>query len=336
MPWLRMLGVMQLAGIHHLTAVTADAPRNHAFYTRTLGMRLVKKTVNQDDVSAYHLFYADGDANPGTDLTFFDWPVPPERRGTRSIVRTGLRVAKAASLEWWRERFQQSGVAQDPILERDGRATLDFEDFEGQRLSLIVDGGKGPGVPWEKSPVPAEHQIRGLGPITLSVPQLAPTDAVLTGVLAMRRVREYQTGGRAGGSGGLASARKEGATVHVYEMGGGGPAAELHVAVEPQLTPGRQGAGSVHHVAFRTTQAEYRGWAERLEKMGMPSSGPVDRYYFQSLYFREPNGILFEIATDEPGFAADEPKATLGERLALPPFLEGRRREIEAGLKPLA
>jgi glyoxalase family protein len=326
---------MQLSGIHHLTAVTADATRNHAFYTRTLGMRLVKKTVNQDDVSAYHLFYADGRANPGTDLTFFDWPVPPERRGTRSIVRTGLRVANRRSLEWWSQRFEQSGVAHDAIIERDGRATLDLEDFEGQRLSLVVDDRTGAVYPWEKSPVPAEHQIRGLGPITLSVPQLGPTDKVLKDVLSMRRVREYQIGGRASGSGGLAGARKTDATVHVYEMGQGGAAAEVHVAVEPQLAPARQGAGSVHHVAFRTTVADYQAWAQRLETLGMQSSGPVNRYYFQSLYFREPNGILFEIATDEPGFGVDEPMNTLGERLALPPFLENRRAEIEAGLKPL-
>jgi glyoxalase family protein len=327
---------MQLSGIHHLTAVTADATRNHAFYTRTLGMRLVKKTVNQDDVSAYHLFYADGRANPGTDLTFFDWPVPPERRGTRSIVRTGLRVAGQRNLEWWKTRFEQAGIAHDAIVERDGRATLDFEDFEGQRLSLVVDDKRATGNPWDKSPVPFEHQIRGLGPITLSVPQLEPTDRVLREVLAMRRVREYEIGGRSSGSGGLAGARKTDAAVHVYEMGAGGPAAEVHVAVEPQLTPGRQGAGSVHHVAFRTTAADYKAWAERLEQLGMPTSGPVNRYYFQSLYFREPNGILFEIATDEPGFAVDEPMDTLGEQLALPPFLEGRRKEIEAGLKPLA
>ncbi|HEX2852630.1 MAG TPA: ring-cleaving dioxygenase [Opitutaceae bacterium] len=326
---------MQLSGIHHLTAVTADAPRNHAFYTRTLGMRLVKKSVNQDDVSAYHLFYADGQATPGSDLTFFDWPVPPERRGTRSIVRTGLRVARPENLEWWSKRFEQSGISQTAVAERDGRPTLDFEDFEGQRFSLVVDGGQGASHPWEKSPVPAEHQIRGLGPIVLSVPQLEPTDEVLKNVMNMRHVREYQIGGRSSGSGGLVAGKKIDTPVHVYAMGDGGPAAELHVAVEPGAPTARQGSGSVHHVAFRTTVKDYQAWAQRLGKLGMPSSGPVDRYYFQSLYFREPNGILFEIATDEPGFAVDEPMDTLGERLALPPFLESRRAAIEAGLKPL-
>ena len=314
---------MQLLGIHHLTAVTANASANHAFYTRTLGMRLVKKTVNQDDVSAYHLFYADGIAAPGTDLTFFDWPVPPERRGTNSVARTGLRVASESSLTWWAARFREQKVRHGDIIQHDGRGTLDFEDFEGQRFILVVDRApREPAHPWAKSPVPAEHQVLGLGPIILSVPALGPTDAVLTNVLQMRRVRDYSITG--------------GTTVHVYEMGEGGAAAELHVVLEPEMPRARQGAGSVHHVAFRTTVKDYAAWAERLVELGMRSSGPVNRFYFQSLYFREPNGLLFELATDEPGFTADEPLDQLGERLSLPPFLETRRREIEAGLKPLA
>ncbi|HWA86330.1 MAG TPA: ring-cleaving dioxygenase [Opitutus sp.] len=315
---------MQLSGIHHLTAITAQAPRNVAFYTRMLGLRLVKKSVNQDDVSAYHLFYADGRGSPGTDITFFDWPAARERRGTRSIVRTGMRVASEATLQWWQKRFAKEGVTHAPAAMRDGRLTLDFEDFEGQRLSLVVDAKPNDAPhPWEKSPVPAEHQILGLGPIALSVPDLAPTERVLTTVMNMRRVREYAGPGQSE------------AKVHVYEMGAGGPAAELHVAVEAAAASARPGAGGVHHVAFRTTKAEYQAWVDRTAQMGLHTSGPVDRYYFESLYFREPNGILFEIATDEPGFAADEPMETLGERLALPPFLESRRAEIEAGLKPL-
>ncbi|HEV2605540.1 MAG TPA: ring-cleaving dioxygenase [Microvirga sp.] len=312
---------MQLTGIHHLTAVTANASGNHRFYTETLGMRLVKKTVNQDDTSAYHLFYADALASPGSDLTFFDWPVGRERRGTHSIVGTGLRVAGEASLRWWAERLAAGGVSHGKIRERGGRLLLDFEDPEGQRLTLVDDGGAGDAHPWERSPVPAEHQIRGLGPITISVPDLAPTDAVLTRVMEMRHAREF---------------RHDSRTVHVYEMGAGGPAAELHVRVEPDLAPAQAGAGGVHHVAFRTPNEDtYRACAERLRNLRVPSSGPVDRFYFQSLYFREPNGILFEIATDGPGFATDEPLETLGEKLALPPFLEGRRAEIERRLKPL-
>jgi glyoxalase family protein len=323
---------MQLAGIHHLTAITADASRNLAFYTGTLGLRLVKKTVNQDDVSAYHLFYADGRGSPGTDLTFFDWPAAPERRGTRSIIRTGLRVGAADDLAWWEKRLHGLGVTRHRVHERDGRPTLDFEDFEGQRFSLVADGSAAPVHVWEKSPVPAAHQIRGLGPITISVPELAPTERVLAEVMGMRRVREYVQSADAEGGGAPAAPL----AVHVFEMGAGGAAAELHVAIAPGGAPARQGRGGVHHVAFRVpTFAEYEAWAQRLEEKGMPTSGPVNRFYFRSLYFREPGGVLFELATDEPGFSADEPIEKLGENLALPPFLESRRAEIEAGLKPL-
>ncbi len=311
---------MQLHGIHHLTAITSRARENHDFYTRTLGLRMVKKTVNQDDVSAYHLFYADGLASPGSDLTFFDWPLPREQRGSHSITQTGLRVNGEGALHWWVKRFDEQNILHSGLQERDGRKGVDFEDLEGQRFWLVNDAGTGNAHPWEKSPVPPDHQIRGLGPITLSVPKLGPTDAVLREVMGMRLVRHYEAGR---------------AVVAVYEMGPGGPAAELHVAEEPNLAPAMQGAGGVHHVAFRTTQSEYQAWAERLEEFRMPSSGPVNRFYFQSLYFREPNGILFEIATDEPGFTADEPLETLGEKLSLPPFLEPRRAQIEAGLKPL-
>lgn len=317
---------MQLLGIHHLTAVTADAPANHAFYTRTLGMRLVKRTVNQDDVGAYHLFYADGRATPGTDLTFFDWPMSPERPGTHSIVRTGMRVVDEASLRWWASHLDAHQVRRGEIEMRDGRATLHFEDPEGQRLALVVDDGPGATHhPWSASPVPADHQMRGLGPVTISVPEAEPTDRVLRELLGMRRVREY-----------VPAEAADDVTVQVYEMGEGGPAAELHVAVEPGRPPARLGAGGVHHVAFRIpTMEAYEAWTQRLAASRQPFSGPVDRYYFRSLYLREPNGILFEIATDGPGFDVDEPMERLGENLSLPPFLEPRRREIEAGLKPL-
>ena len=314
-----------LTGFHHLTAGTAQAAENHAFYTKVLGLRLVKKTVNQDDVSAYHLFYADGKASPGTDITFFDWPATPERRGTRCVVQTGFRVAGQESLRWWKQRFVDLKVRQGEVVEHDGRWVLDFDDPEGQRLSLIADRGGPPGNPWAQSSVPAPHQLLGLGPIRMSVPELKPTDRVLTTIMNMASVRTYVLPTEAAPA------------VHVYRMKGTGPAAELHVAVEPNLPPARLGAGGVHHVAFRTPdEAEYGAWEERLSQFGVPTSGPVDRFYFRSLYFREPGGVLFEIATDGPGFATDESLDTLGQGLALPPFLESRRREIEAGLKPLA
>lgn len=313
----------QLTGIHHLTAITANAPGNLAFYTGTLGLRLVKKTVNQDDTTAYHLFYADALASPGTDLTFFDWPVGRERRGTHAITRTGLRISGADSLGWWKDHLTAARIRAGEIAEIDGRPSLDFEDAEGQRFRLLDDGGAGEAHPWERSPVPAAHQIRGLGPITISVPDLAPTEALLTRVLNMSQTRSYATPEAAG-------------QTHVFSMGDGGPAAELHVAVQPGLRPAGQGAGAVHHVAFRAPdQAALLDWTERLRSYGVPSSGEVERFYFKSLYFREPGGILFEIATDGPGFTADEPLATLGESLSLPPFLESRRAAIEARLKPL-
>src|SRR5262245_51325283 len=169
---------MQLTGIHHLTAISARIRENYRWYTGTLGMRLVKRSVNQDDVSAYHLFYADAKGSPGTDLTFFDWPVPPERRGTRAITRTALRVAGGETLAWWQQHLRERGVMTGEIVERDGRWTLDLDDPEGQRLSLIDDGDAGEAHPWQESSVPADRQVRGLGSITLSVPDLDPTDAV--------------------------------------------------------------------------------------------------------------------------------------------------------------
>lgn len=316
---------MDLLGFHHLTAISARIRENHRFYTGVLGMRLVKRSVNQDDVSAYHLFYSDRVGTPGNDLTFFDWPAPPEVRGTRSIVRTGLRVAGTEALSWWADRLEAHGAPRCEIAERDGRATLDFEDPEGQRLSLVDDGGAGRDpVPWEGSPVPPRFQVRGLGPVVLSVPSVTGTARLLTGVLDMREVREY-------------SAPEAGLPrVHVFAMGDGGPGAELHVAVQPNAPMARQGAGGVHHVAFRTPdEAEYHAWTDRLGRSGVPHSGEIDRFWFRSLYFREPNGILFEIATDGPGFTVDEDVETLGEKVVLPPFLEDRREEIVRGLEPI-
>jgi glyoxalase family protein len=315
---------VELTGIHHLTAISAAIRDNHRFYTQTLGMRLVKRSVNQDDVSAYHLFYADAKGSPGTDLTFFDWPVPRERRGTRSITRTCLRVNGRNALDWWVQWFDERGVTHGEMFERDGRLTLRFEDPEGQRLALVDDGGRGdPPAPWGRSPVPTECQIRGLGPIVISVPTLNPTDVLLTRVFNMRLARDCP------------HPDNPGTRVHVFEMGSGGPHAELHVAVQPDLPVGRQGAGGVHHVAFRTPDANYDAWADRLNEFQVPNSGKVDRYWFRSLYVREPNGVLFEIATEGPGFAVDEDAATLGERVVLPPFLEPHRTQILANLKPI-
>jgi glyoxalase family protein len=314
---------LELHGLHHLTAVSARPAENLDFYTRLLGMRLVKKTVNQDDVTAYHLFYADGLASPGTDLTFFDFPVGPEKRGTGAITHTGLRIAGGESLSFWRERLEARGLSVQEV-DQAGRRALRFDDGEGQRLMLVDDGAYGDAHPWDRSPVDAAHQIRGLGPITISVPDLSRTEPLLTQVMNMRSTGSY------------AHPDSPEHRVHVFEMGKGGAGAELHVAVQPDLPATRPGAGGVHHVAFNVGGHEQlTDWAKRIASTRLPNSGEVERYYFRSFYFREPSGILFELATEGPGFAVDEPLETLGERLALPPFLEPRRAEIEAGLKPL-
>ena len=318
---------MELGGLHHLTAVTTEASENVAFYTQVLGLRLVKKTVNQDDVSAYHLFYGDEVGRPGTEITFFDWPhlrIAPNHAGAGEISATELRIAGRDALEYWGERLAEFGVAHGGIEARDGRPFIAFTDHEGQRLRLVDDAGSGVegGVPWEGSPVPQEAGIRGLGAVELTVRELDPTAWVLTEVLGFRREGEYS---------------HDGSRVVVFEVGPGGRGSEVLVVEEPGAPPARLGRGGVHHVAFRTPDdEEHAAWRERIQATGLGVTPQIDRYYFRSIYFREPGGVLFEIATDGPGFTADEDVAHLGERLSLPPFLEPHREEIEAGLEPIA
>lgn len=316
---------MELNGLHHVTAVTGKAQANVDFYTQVMGLRLVKKTVNQDDVSAYHLFYGDEIGNPGTELTFFEWPhMGPNRNGPGSIAHTALRVPGQEALEWWVKRLAQSGVQHGGIGEFHGHALINLVDSEGQQLALVDDGGAPGGIPWPKSPVPPEYAIRGLFASTLVVRQLEPTALVLTKVMGYQVAAEYPSAGNSGER-----------TV-VFALGKGGAGKELYVVEQPNQPNGQLGIGGVHHIAFRTPNREEQvQWMERLHTTGLRTSGLVDRYYFQSLYFRIPGGILFEIATDGPGFATDEPAAHLGERLALPPFLEPRRAQIEAGLEPV-
>ncbi|WP_416150530.1 ring-cleaving dioxygenase [Salipaludibacillus sp. HK11] len=314
-----------IKGIHHVSALTANAQDNLHFYTSILGMRLVKKTVNQDDTSVYHLFYADERGNPGTDLTFFEIPhAARTHEGTQSISQTSLRVPNDDSLHYWIRRFDEFNVSYKGIQELNGRKTINFVDFEGQRLQLISDEnnvGVVGGVPWDKSPVPQEKGIVGLGPIQLTVPRPEKTHRVLTEVLGFSETTRYVI---------------DESEVVVFSIGEGGTGAEVHVKASDNLPNERPGRGSVHHVAFRVENVdELRNWVEHIQSLGMMNSGLVERYYFQSLYFREPNGILYELATDGPGFEADEPFESLGENLSLPPYFEDQRKEIEAKLKPL-
>jgi glyoxalase family protein len=314
---------MEIGGIHHVTAVSGDARRNLDFYTRVLGLRLVKKTVNQDMITTYHLFYADEVGHPGTDMTFFEWPgVPRHRSGTGDVAATVFVVPDRAALEWWVRRFDDLGVVHGAIEDWPGRPELAFTDPEGQRLELVV-GERDDVTPWEKSPVPAEVAIHGFGAVRLAVPSLASSGRLLTEQLGFRQTREYRS-------------PDQSRRVIVFETGPGGLGAELHV--EEQTGPGRAevGVGGVHHVAFRTpNDEEHRAWQQKLAAAGVGVTPVIDRFYFRSIYFREPGGVLFEIATDGPGFASDEDVEHLGEKLSLPPFLEGQRAMIESALRPI-
>ncbi|MGH2318818.1 ring-cleaving dioxygenase [Planococcus sp. SE5232] len=319
---------MKLEGIHHVSALTANADANHDFFTRILGMRLVKKSVNQDNPSSYHLFYADAVGTPGTDMTYFDIPMAGRTHpGVSSISNTAFRVKSEAALDYWTGRFDEFEVPHGKIEERFNRPTLTFQDFEGSRLMLVVDDGKGIdyGIPWTKTGVPEEFAIVGLGHVRLTVRKSEKTAAVLTDIMGFEEIGAYPS---------TVEGQKD---ILVFSTGKGGPAGEIHLEERSDLPPERPGRGSVHHVAFRVkTFEEYSKWNEYLRSNGFVTSGEVDRYYFKAIYFREPNGILFELSTDEPGFATDEPMESLGEELALPPFLEPKRAQIEASLRPLS
>ncbi|WP_096435020.1 ring-cleaving dioxygenase [Alteribacter populi] len=320
---------MNIKGIHHVSALTANAHENFRFYTEVIGMRLVKKTVNQDDTSVYHLFYGDEKGNPGTELTFFEIPMAAKNHGGVSSISTiGLRVASDEALTYWEKRLDDYGVKRSQIVERAGKKYLDFEDFEGQRLTFVSDeknSGVSPGRPWNKAPVPQEKGATGLGPVKLTVRKPDSTITVLTEILGFRKTdRSY------------ASSVDDQSDILVYETGEGGNGAEVHIEERSDLPPERMGRGGVHHVAFRVeNEEELQQWVQKIQQLQIPNSGFVDRFYFRSLYFREPNGILFELATDGPGFDTDESLDSLGESLALPPFFESKREEIEEKLKPL-
>jgi glyoxalase family protein len=318
-----------LVGLHHVTAITASAAENIRFYTRTLGMRLTKKSVNQDDVTAYHLFYGDAVASPGSELTFFDWShAAPRRRGPGTVASTGLRVGSEQALEWWAKRLTSLGVAHGDIAEENGRATLRFLDPEGQSLALVDDRDLAHGDVWAAEEIPREHGVKGLGPATIEVAEPRLMASFLTEVLGFRQVGDFITK--------TSPDVSEPVSVLAFATDAGDIDAQLHLAVRRAAARGRFGRGGVHHVALRTpTDVTHAAWRDRLDDAGVQVTPVIDRFYFRSIYFMTPSGVLFEIATDGPGMTADEPLERLGERLSLPPFLEGRRAEIEKGLVPL-
>jgi glyoxalase family protein len=316
---------MQLGGIHHVTAISGDVSVNVAFYTQVLGLHLIKRSVNQDDVAAYHLFYGDEIGSPGTEMTFFDWPqAGPNHLGPGAISAIQYGVNGRPALQWWAERFAHFNVEHDDIATRgeSEQAFLAFRDPEGQHFELVDADGKMHNQPWQASPVPQEMAIQGLYAVRLLESDLQASAQFLTDTLGFRQTSSYQS--------------TEQTTVYVFEVGPGGVGAEVHVDVRPTMAEGRQGIGGVHHVAYRTPNEEEQvQWRNLLVPKVSQITPIIDRYYFHSVYFHEPGGVLFEIATDGPGFAVDEQPGHLGERLVLPPFLEPHRQEIEENLRPI-
>jgi glyoxalase family protein len=310
-----------LKGIHHVTAITSSAEKNYEFFTFVLGMRLVKKTVNQDDIQTYHLFFADDKGSPGTDMTFFDFPgIPKGRHGTNEISKTSFRVPNDAALNYWVERFDRLDVKHTGIKEQFGKKTLSFADFDDQQYQLISDEnntGVASGTPWQKGPIPLEHAITGLGPIFVRIANFDYFKEMMEKVLLFKEIAQ------------------EG-DFHLFEVGEGGNGAQVVVEHNAVLPQAMQGFGTVHHAAFRVEdRAVLDEWTERLPQFGFQTSGFVDRFFFQSLYARVAPQILFEFATDGPGFMGDEPYETLGEKLSLPPFLENKRGQIEKLVRPI-
>ena len=306
---------MQHHGIHHVTAIAGPARRNLDFYMRTLGLRLVKRTVNFDDPGTYHFYFGDAAGRPGTILTFFPWEhAGPSRTGIGEVFETAFRVPEAA-VGYWTHRFIERGVAQEGQGRRFGETVLPFRDPDGTRLALVAAPGAEAEPTWTGGEVPAEHAIRGFHGATLLLEEAGPTAAILTDIL------------------GFAEAAREDSTIR-YRAGDTARGGIVDLRAAGGFLRGRLGAGSVHHIAFRAADdAGQAAMVERLSKShGIRTTEQKDRNYFRSVYFREPGGVLFEIATDAPGFAVDEPAERLGESLKLPPFLEARRGQIEAVL----
>jgi len=304
-------------GIHHVTAIAGRPQRNLDFYARTVGLRFVKRTVNFDDPGTYHFYFGDETGSPGTILTFFPWEhAAPGRAGVGLAETTGFRVP-AGSIGYWAHRFVEKGVACEARTERFGEPVLGFTDPDGMRLALVGVAGAEAEPAWSNGEIPAEHAVRGFHGVSLMLEAAAPTGAILTEVLG------FAEAGREGSISRYRANAGIGGVVDIHEVGG--------------FLAGRMGRGAVHHVAFRAADdAEQARMARKLAEGRLAQvTDQKDRQYFRSVYFFEPGGILFEIATDVPGFAVDEPVDRLGTTLKLPPFLEPQREQLEAALAPL-
>ncbi len=304
-------------GIHHVTVMAGDAQRNLDFYVTVMGLRLVKKSVNQDSPGTYHLFYADGVGSPGTDLTFFPWPdLPRGRRGVGQIVEVPFAVA-TGSLPYWRERLSDHDVAVGEVETRFGEKTLPFEDPDGLGLAIVESDDERDFVPWDGSPVPLEHQLKGMHTVRIWERELEATEALLTRVMGFEKIGE------------------EGEW-HRYGADGGGSGRLVDIRVVSNGSRGGGGAGTVHHAAWRVRdEEEEMAVRDQIQQAGLRPTPPIDRFWFKSVYFHEPGGVLFELATDGPGFDRDEDPEHLGAELILPPWLEMQREAIERALPKL-
>ncbi|WP_339289443.1 ring-cleaving dioxygenase [Paenibacillus sp. FSL E2-0201] len=310
-----------LKGIHHVTAITSSAEKNYEFFTYVLGMRLVKKTVNQDDIQTYHLFFADDKGSAGTDMTFFDFPnIPKGVHGTNEIAKTSFRVPTDAALDYWVKRFDRLDVKHSGIKEQFGKKILSFVDFDDQQYQLISDEfneGVASGTPWQKGPIPLEFAITGLGPVFVRIADFSYFKEMLEKVMMFKEIGQEEA-------------------YHLFEVGEGGNGAQIIVEHNEDLPNARQGFGTVHHAAFRVEDRTMLDeWTKHFEEFGFRTSGYVDRHFFESLYTRVAPQILFELATDGPGFMGDEEYETVGEKLSLPPFLEPKREQIEKLVRPI-
>lgn len=306
-----------IKGLHHVTCICSDPPQNYQFYTTVLGLRLVKKTVNFDDPSSYHLYYGDSVGTPGSVITFFSWPGMPEvREGTGQASAIAFAVSEPA-LTYWRTRLEAHGVETRGPMQRLNEVYIEFADPDGLKLELVVADQGAAFQPWEKSPVPTEHQLRGFHAVTLSEAGYELTEALLTHQMGWSLLTDRDGRFR-------------------YQAPGAGPASRVDIVCQPGGRHGLSGNGAVHHVAFRVDDdAAQRAWRAALVSLGYNLSPVMDRSYFRSIYFREPGGILFEIATTAPGFAVDEALDSLGAALKLPPQYESVRSEIEDALVAL-
>jgi glyoxalase family protein len=306
-----------ITGIHHVTAIAGPAQENLDFYAGVLGMRLVKKSVNQDDPSTYHLFYADAEGHAGSDLTFFPWAHMPRGRDGTGLTNEVSLAVPAGSLAYWTERLQKHGVKFGAQVTRFGERALPFTDVHGLALALVETSDAREFTPWSGSPVPVEHQIRGLHTVRISERNIAPTDKLLTQGMGFSLVAEEHGWKR-------------------YALGNGGSGRVLDVEELPAVARGAWGTGRVHHVAWRVADdAAELAARTQLHELGTRTTEVIDRFWFKSVYFNEPGGALFELATDGPGFEIDESADALGTQLILPPWLEPQRAEIERGLPVL-